>query len=249
MRIDLRLYQPDFDVVEETGDFIVVNKPPHLMVHPSKPGNPPTLLDGLRELLAYEIANGAALSIITRLDRETSGCVLVAKNRETAREFGLAMQAGEFRKTYEAISWNWPERDEFEVEEPILRKGEVGESPIWVKQAVHPEGKPCRTAVRLLEKFQRNGVRFSRLECRPATGRMHQIRVHLSHAGLSIVGDKIYGPDERCYLDFIENGWTDELDRILLLNRQALHASRLEWRDFRWESPLSPDLAGFLRGK
>ena len=94
------LNNPDFAVVDETSDYIVVDKPAHLLVHPSKPGNPPTLLDGLRHLLAYDIANGARLSIINRLDRETSGLVLIAKNPETARHFGIAMQDRRIHKEY-----------------------------------------------------------------------------------------------------------------------------------------------------
>ncbi|MEO0445586.1 MAG: hypothetical protein AAF191_05860 [Verrucomicrobiota bacterium] len=66
------LFDPHFRVVEDAEGWIVVDKPPHLLCHPSKPGNPPTLWDGLQGLLAYEIANGARLSIITRLDRETT---------------------------------------------------------------------------------------------------------------------------------------------------------------------------------
>ena len=81
----------NFEVLYETDNFIVVNKPAPLLVHPSVPGNPPTLLDGVKDLLAYDIANGAKLSIINRLDRETSGVVIVAKNKPTARQFGIAL--------------------------------------------------------------------------------------------------------------------------------------------------------------
>ena len=68
-------FKPQFQVIDETGDFIVVDKPAPLQVHPARPGGPPTLLDGLHSLLAFEIVNGARLSIINRLDRETSGVV------------------------------------------------------------------------------------------------------------------------------------------------------------------------------
>ena len=71
-------HNPDFTIITETADYIVVDKPAPLLIHPSVPGNPPTLLDGLQALLAYELANGATLSIINRLDRETSGVVIVA---------------------------------------------------------------------------------------------------------------------------------------------------------------------------
>lgn len=247
--IDLRRYSPDFTVLDESEDFLVVDKPPHLMVHPSVPGNPPTLLDGLEALCAYERACGARLSLVNRLDRETSGIVLVAKHRAAARTFGKAMERREFRKTYLAVAWGWPEEDAFLVEAPLLRKGEVAESPVWVKQIVHPAGKPSATRFEVLRRFQRpttNGSRFVLLRCHPLTGRMHQIRVHAAHAGHPLVGDKLYGPDERCYLDFIETGWTEALERVLLLDHQALHAAALAWEDWVWHSPLPPDLARFV---
>ena len=246
--VDLRLYNAEFTVIDETDDFIVVDKPAHLMVHPSGPGNPPTLWDGLQELLVFELANGGQVSIITRLDRETSGVVLVAKSKAAAREFGLAMERGEFEKTYQAIVRDWPTEDRFVIDGPLLRKGEIEESPIWVKQMVHPSGKPSRTEVTVLKRFKRettNGDCFALVECRPRSGRMHQIRVHLQHVGHPLVGDKLYGPDENCYLQMIEDGWQPALAEKLLLDRQALHASSLAWREHRWEAPLPPELAAF----
>ena len=124
----------NFEVLYETDNFIVVNKPAPLLVHPSVPGNPPTLLDGVKDLLAYDIANGAKLSIINRLDRETSGVVIVAKNNPTARQFGIAMQEHKITKEYLAVVHGTPEEKKFTVEAPILRAGEVEESKIWVKQ-------------------------------------------------------------------------------------------------------------------
>lgn len=236
-------------MIDENEDFLVVDKPPHLLVHPSVPGNPPTLLDGLESLCAYEIACGGQLSIVNRLDRETSGIVLVAKHREAARELGIAMAAREFEKAYLALVWGWPEEDEFLIDGPLCRKGEVAPSPVWVKQIVHPEGKACRTRFHVLRRIERetsNGTRFSLLRCEPLTGRMHQIRVHAAHAGFPIVGDKLYGPGEECYLAFIETGWTEELGRRLLLDRQALHAAELGWRGRSWRSPWPPDLQGFF---
>ena len=131
----------NFVVLDETQDYIVVDKPSPLLVHPSVPGNPPTLLDGIKSLLAYEIANGASLSIINRLDRETSGVVVVAKNKITARRFGIAMQDREIKKEYLAIVKGSPKKTKFRVCEPIIRAGEIIESPVWVKRMVHPDGK------------------------------------------------------------------------------------------------------------
>lgn len=225
----------NFEVLCETEDFIVVNKPAPLLVHPSVPGNPPTLLDGLKDLLAYDIANGARLSIINRLDRETSGIVIVAKNKTTAREFGIAMQQRQITKEYLALVHGTPQEKEFTVEAPILRAGDVGESKIWVKQIPHPDGKPSITKFELIEKIEP----FSLLKAIPKTGRMHQIRVHSLHVNLPIVGDKIYGVNESCYLKFIENGWTKELESELILPRQALHCHRMSLEGVgKWEAPV-----------
>ncbi|MDB4617520.1 RNA pseudouridine synthase [Verrucomicrobiales bacterium] len=244
----MRLQNPNFEIIDETDDFIVVNKPAHFLVHPTSPGGPRTLFDELKDLLLFEITNGGQISIITRLDRETSGIVLVAKTAETAHQFAKAMQRHEFHKTYHAIVWEWPEEDEFTVDQPILRQRDVRESEIWVKQTVHPEGKACLTKFRVLDRFERettNGRRFSKIECTPETGRMHQIRVHLHHAGFPIIGDKLYGPNENHYLEFIETGWTPKLRKTLLLNRQALHCAGLSWQEFQWKAKVAGEIAEF----
>jgi 23S rRNA pseudouridine1911/1915/1917 synthase len=230
---------PDFRVLDETDDYIVVNKPAPLQIHPGAPNGARTLWHGLCDILAYEIANGGQVSIINRLDRETSGVVLVAKNAAWARRLGLAMQNRQIHKTYAALVHGCPAWDSLELDAPILRAGEVMESDIWVRQIVHPEGAPCRTAFHVLERLPGG---LSLVEARPETGRMHQIRVHLHHLGLPIVGDKLYGRDDRCYLEFIETGWTPALEQRLLLPRQALHSWRLEvsTEDFQgtWQAPL-----------
>lgn len=159
------------------------------------------------------------------------------------------MERREFRKSYHAIVWDWPENDEFTVDAPLLRKGEKKPSPIWVKQLVHPDGKESRTRFVVESRFEKktsNGNKFALVRCFPETGRMHQIRVHAQYAGHSIVGDKIYGPDENCYLDFIETGWTHELEQKLLHHRQALHASGFGWREEEWKCELPADLSNFL---
>ena len=225
----------------------MVNKAPHIEAHPSKPNGRLTLWDALRELLAYEIANGGQVSLINRLDRETSGLTLVAKTRPAARALHIEMEARAFEKEYLAIVWGWPIEDEWVVDAPLLRLGSIAPSRIHLKQAVHPDGAAARTAFRVERRFTRDGA-FALVRAFPTTGRMHQIRVHLAHSGHAVVGDKLYGPDEACYLEFIDTGWTPALAARLVLPRQALHAVvlRLPTRGLTWEAPLPCDLAGFL---
>ncbi len=240
-------------IIAESDEWIVVDKPPHVEVHPSKPNGRLTLWDGLRELLAYELLNGGQVSIINRLDRETSGLTLVAKSRNAARTFCQQMESRRARKEYLALVWGWPSEDAWEVDAPLLRQGDRAPSRIYLKQAVHPEGNAARTRFRVERRFRRtlaDGGQFALVRAFPETGRMHQIRVHLTHSGFPIVGDKIYGPDEGCYLEFIETGWTPSLAARLLLPRHALHSTALAFAGdgLSWESPLAPDLASWVEG-
>ena len=243
-----------FTVLEECGDWIVVDKPPFLLVHPKKPDGPRTLWDGLRGLLAFELANGGQISIVNRLDRETSGLVLACKTAEAARRFHTAMARRAFEKEYLAMVWGWPEEDTFAVSAPMLRQGERMPTAIYLKRCVHDAGAEAATRFRVERRFEKAtsaGERFALVRAFPETGRTHQIRVHLAHAGHPIVGDKIYGPDERCYLQFIETGWTPALERRLLLPRHALHSTRLRVAMegegmLEWNAPLAPDLAAWM---
>jgi 23S rRNA pseudouridine1911/1915/1917 synthase len=236
--------------VAESDDVIVVEKPPFLLIHPTKPTGARTLWGELKQLLAFEIANGGQVSIVNRLDRETSGLVLVAKNAGAARRFGLMMQEQRIAKEYLAIVWGWPEWDSTTVDAPLARQGIHAPSPIWLKQTIHPAGYPARTGFTVEQRFRRGaaGDCFSIIRATPRTGRTHQIRVHLASLGHPIVGDKIYGPDEKLYLEFIGTGWTPELADRLLLPRHALHSAALEIEDGeRWASSLPADLVKFAR--
>jgi 23S rRNA pseudouridine1911/1915/1917 synthase len=255
----------DFKIIDETDDYAVVDKPPFLLIHPTKPNGTRTLWQELRGLFAFEIAAGGQVSIVNRLDRETSGLVLVAKKADVARRFGLLMQRRQVKKEYLAIIWGWPEWESTVVDAALDRQGKHQHSAIWLKQMIHPSGAPAQSELHVERRFVRSPGRarpseappdglggaekFSLIRAIPHTGRTHQIRVHLASLGHPIVGDKIYGPDERLYLRFIESGWTAELERQLLLPRHALHSARLVIEcEHEWISRLPPDLVEFCSG-
>ena len=217
-------------IIHEETDLLVLDKPAHLLIHPTKPGGPRTLWSELCELLAFEIKNGGQVSLINRLDRETSGLVLVAKNAPAARELSRLVNRHRIEKLYAAITYGWPEVDKFEVDQPLLRQGEQAPSKIWLKQAIHPAGYPARTKFEVVQRFENRWGRFALINCQPITGRTHQIRVHLASLGFPLVGDKIYGPKSAGQFE-----------------RQMLHAWRLgfhhprnsEWKEF--EAPVPDD--------
>ncbi len=243
----------DFQVIDESPDWIVVSKPAPLIVHPANRKPEPTLLGGIEVLLSYEMENGACPAIVTRLDRDTSGLVLVAKHTAAARELGMVFERRQARKEYLAVVHGWPEENEWECAMPILRAGEVGPSAIWVRQITHEAGKACSTAFRVERRFEREEGKFSLVRCFPETGRMHQLRVHLLHSGYPIVGDKLYSGGGGEYVEWMETGWTEALKARLHLPRHALHAAVLEvpWAggQLEWRAELSPDLADFIEGR
>jgi 23S rRNA pseudouridine1911/1915/1917 synthase len=239
-----------FTVVEETDDYIVVDKPPFLLTHPTKPDQRTTLWKELRDLLAFEIANGGQVSIVNRLDRETSGLVLVAKTAAAARRFGLLMQGHRLHKEYLAIVWGWPDWKTKIVNASLDRQGKHQPSAIWLKQMIHPDGAPALTEFQVEQRFTRwtsSENHFALIRAIPKTGRTHQIRVHLASLGHPVIGDKIYGPNEQRYLEFIETGWTAKLECQLLLPRHALHSAKLEIENGQqWKSQLPEDLIRFV---
>ena len=176
-----------------------------------------------------------------RLDRETSGVLVATKDPTTNDRVHRAFREQRVRKGYLALVVGQPSEERFVVEGPI---GRHPNSRVQIRMAVVSEGTPARTEAEVIERLPG----CSMLRVRPTTGKTHQIRVHLSHASLPVVGDKIYGPDEGLFLRWLEDG-LDETDwAILGMRRQALHAETLElphpWRTglVYVESPTPADI-------
>lgn len=218
-------------ILFEDDGLLVINKPPGLAVHG---GSGITL--GLIETLRQMRPELRHLELVHRLDRDTSGCIMVAKKRSYLRHLQAALRekssgADGIIKVYQAlVIGDWPKRVH-QVSAPLL-KTEVAGGERVVR--VHPEGKPSVTEFKLLQRF----VGFSFIEARPVTGRTHQIRVHAQYVGCALVGDEKYGNDE-----------INEVMRVQGIKRLFLHASALSFylpesnKLTHVDAPLPPDLA------
>ena len=229
-------------IIFEDERLLVLNKPGDIVCHPSKDGPWSSLVGAAREYLG-----GGSIHLIFRLDRETSGVVVLAKEAATARRLQMAAQNRRYGKTYFAILTG--ELAAETVVEQAL--GPDLSSPVAVKSCVVPIGQGQNAVTRFTPLFVRHGFTLARVTT--ATGRKHQIRAHAQWLGHWLVGDKIYGPDSRLFLQFIETGWTPALAEKLLLPRQALHCAEIdltaagETHVFR--TPLPADLRAFLVAK
>ncbi len=230
----------DFEswILEEDDDILAIDKPGWVVCHPSKRGPLSSLVGASR--LYTGIDN---LHLVSRLDRETSGVVLLAKCRRVARRFQMALQERTVEKVYFAIL-------EGDLREPVRINRAIGRDPdsaVAIRQTVRRSRKTRRAVSCFEPLINRNS--YSLVRIRLETGRKHQIRVHVYWLGHTVVGDKIYGPDETLYLEFFEKGWTVRLGKALPLQRQAIHAANLrfnfpdESREFM--APLPPDIREF----
>jgi 23S rRNA pseudouridine1911/1915/1917 synthase len=228
------------EILYEDDSLVAVNKPPGMVVHPSKGHWSGTLAAALAyHFDSLSSAGGPTRpGIVHRLDRETSGVILVAKNDRVHLALSRQFERRSIQKEYFALVVGEVDHDRGEIEQPI------GVHPYQRERMAirsrHPTSRPASTFYEVGARFRG----FTALHVTPRTGRTHQIRVHLAHLGCPVLCDRLYGG--RAQITRGEISGTD--DEVVILNRQALHARRLRLehpvtqQPLTLEAPLPPDL-------
>ncbi|HEU0053825.1 MAG TPA: RluA family pseudouridine synthase [Longimicrobium sp.] len=227
-------------IVYQDADLAVIDKAAGLVVHPAAGHRSGTLVNALLHAIGDLSGIGGVLrpGIVHRLDKDTSGLLLVAKNDEAHRSLSDALKRREIRRAYLTACWGHLKEDRVTVE------ARIGRHPTERKRmAVMDDGRSARTHFTRLERWRAADLLRAELE----TGRTHQIRVHLLHIGHPVVGDHLYAAGREKRVAGQERAWAAALAKRV--PRQFLHAAELRFAHprtgeaMRFESPLPPDLA------
>jgi 23S rRNA pseudouridine1911/1915/1917 synthase len=238
------------DVLYEDDWLALINKPADMVVHPAKGNWSGTLVNALQfRFRELSNANGTyRAGIVHRLDRDTSGVILIAKEETTHRELAAMFEGRKVFKEYAAITAGELDRDSDYIEGRI-KHHPTDRVKMWVTyDAADPDAKDATTYYEVEERFR--GYTLVRVQ--PRTGRTHQIRVHLASVGCAVLADKMYGGRDLLRLSDVTGKMPGEDDQVLI-SRQALHAYRLRFqhpRLGRWmefEAPLPADMLRTLQ--
>ena len=213
-----------FDVIFENKDYLIINKPFNLVMHPGAGCNQGTLANGL--LFFYpELKTIPRAGIVHRLDKDTSGILLVAKTEKFRNYFIQLLQERKVKKLYKAVVVG-KTVGSFEISEPIGR-----DRNNRTKMSIRSDGKEALTFVKLNESLNN----YSLLDVRIETGRTHQIRVHLGNKKLPIIGDKTYNPSN----NIAKETPKELIETIRTFPRQALHSYQLSFMDLDTDEMMS----------
>jgi 23S rRNA pseudouridine1911/1915/1917 synthase len=218
----------------EEKQFVVYDKPSGLLVHPQTKATPYSLIDELK----YKYGNDA--NIAHRIDKETSGLLLCATNKESERDIKMMFQERDMQKKYLALV-HGEFKESCVIEAPLLRFQDESAVVRMVIKVDEEKGKPSKTSFKPLRYYEDKDMTL--VECAPHTGRQHQIRVHLFHVKHPIVGDPIYGQTQEDMIKYLDRELSDK-DRIEKsgATRLLLHANELEFELYGKEYHIKSDL-------
>lgn len=215
------------DIIFEDAHLLVINKPAGMVVHPAAGHYSATLVNALmyhcKESLSG-IGGQARPGIVHRLDKDTSGLMMVAKTDQAHHHLSAQLQDRSLSRTYHAYLWGAVQPMHGTIDAPIARSPKDRK-----KMAVVEGGKQAVTHYRTLQQFAHGSVFASHVECVLQTGRTHQIRVHMAHKRSALIGDKDYGYHARKKATGYALPECDALDYITAFNRQALHAHHIKF--------------------
>ena len=229
------------EIVYQDEDLAVINKPAGLVVHPAPGHAGGTLVNALLHHIDDLSGIGGVLrpGIVHRLDKDTSGLMLIAKHDDAHRALSAALKRRDIVRIYTALAWGHLREDMVTIDAPIARAPTDRQ-----RMAIVQGGRHARTHVHRLEQWEAADL----LKCTLESGRTHQIRVHLAHIGHPVVGDPVYGGGGARGMSGPSLAWARGLERRV--PRQFLHAAELSFEHprtgepFRFEAPLPADLAG-----
>jgi 23S rRNA pseudouridine1911/1915/1917 synthase len=242
------------DILYEDKGLIVINKPAGLVVHPGAGNWTGTLVNALLFHCAGTLSGIGGVKrpgIVHRLDKDTSGVMVAAKNDQAHRALAEAFadhgRTGDLERAYVALVWGAPEKNTGTIDAPLGRAPNHRTRQAVVKQT-QPDARHAITHYDVLERF---GAHASLVECRLETGRTHQIRVHMAYIGCPLIGDQDYGLAFKTKANKLPDGLRAKVEAF---GRQALHARLLAFEHpatgkvMRFEADMPADMAGLVKG-
>ncbi len=236
-------------ILSETADYIVINKPAGLVVHSDGKHDEPNVVDWINEHYPGLADVGEKMviehqgetieiprsGIVHRIDRDTTGCLLIAKTQESFDDLKRQFQEHTIKKKYVAVVYGWPRDERGIIDQPIGRSS--SNIRAWTTKPNSRGSRDAVTRFTVIKKFIFDGEKYALVDLYPQTGRTHQLRVHMGHLGHSLVADPIYSFSKHSTLP---------------IARTALHAERIIFTDLAGKTievtaPLPEDLAQILK--
>lgn len=236
------------NILLETNDFMVINKPSGLIVHGDGKHDEVSVVDWILEhypelkdvgekmIIEHkgETIEIPRSGIVHRIDRDTSGCLLIAKNQASFENLKQQFQDHTIKKKYVAIVYGWPRDERGIIQQPIGRS--TSNIRAWTTKAGARGARDATTRFTVRKKFTVDGEKYAVVDLYPQTGRTHQLRVHMGHMGHSLVADAIYSPNKTSTLP---------------IHRTALHAEKITFKDLHGKeievtAPIADDMKAFV---